>query len=85
MGDRYQRVLAFSADGGIDDYAAPDLHERTLGDLIAPTRPGRMVDVVNMVRREVPGDPTAWSVYEFLSMVAMLERERQQADASGEG
>lgn len=77
LGDQYRRVLAFGADENPGD---PRTYERTLGDLLDPLRPGRVVDIVNAVTRETGVDAEGWRIDRLLSMVAGLE-----ADAAARG
>jgi len=66
-GDRYQTVLAWDGEG---DAAPPKPHERLYGDYIDPTRPGRMMDVVNHTSQLLGRDTAAWSVERHLRMLA---------------
>jgi hypothetical protein len=78
--EHYQRILAFDGEGSWEE---PDTYERTLGDLIDPTRPGRMQDVVNAVSRDVGTDTAEWGVARLLSALVPIrqEAEQRQADA----
>lgn len=69
-GEHYQQLLARLGEG---DYADPSPHERLLGDLLDPTRPGRMMDCVNAVTQQSKQDAAEWRVDRILSMVASLE------------
>mgnify|MGYP000459246688 CR=1 FL=1 len=80
-GDAYQHHLAFLGEGNHEDHGA---YERTLGDYLTPTRPGRMMDVVNTVTRDAGFDTAEWGVSRLLSMVVNIEREanaRPEPDA----
>ena len=60
----------------------PRTAERTLGDLLHPSRPGRPTHVVNAVSREVSADVAPWRWERVLSFYAALEREAaEQPDA----
>jgi hypothetical protein len=55
--------------------------DRTLGDLVDPTRPSGIMPVVNSVSREVGRDVAAWSVQRIWALYAQMEaeaREREQ-------
>lgn len=75
MGERYARALAHFGEG---DYSDPGMHERTLGDLLHPARPGRVVDVVNRVSMEVGGDVAEWRLVRVVSLFASLQREARE-------
>lgn len=77
LGDQYQKVLAHGGEG---DYSEPSLWERTLGDILSPTRPGRMVDVVNVVTRETGIDAETWRYDRLLSMLAQVEQTGPKPD-----
>jgi len=74
-GENYQRVLAHLGEG---THETPGAYERTLGDYLTPTRPGRMMDVVNTVTRDAGFDTAEWGVSRLLSMVVNIEREANQ-------
>lgn len=74
-GESYQTHLAFLGEG---DHADLSVYERTLGDLVDPTRPGRFIDVVNTVTRDAGLDAKDWGVQRLLSMVVNIEREANQ-------
>lgn len=58
----------------------PRPDQRTLGDLVAPERPLRAVDAVNMASKHLGTDAAEWSVVRILSLLAHADREaRQQA------
>lgn len=71
-GENYQQLLAHHGEGSHED---PGIYERRLGDLLDPSRPGRMVDVVNAVTRETGIDATEWGVERLLGMVMQVEQE----------
>jgi len=76
-GEAYQKILAHGGEG---DYAEPSIYERTLGDLLSPVRPGRMVDCVNAVTRETGVDAADWRVSRMLSMLAGIEQSGPEPD-----
>jgi len=79
-GDRYQRILAHHGTGNADD---PEVYERTLGDLVTPTRPTGPTDVVNAVVLETAADAETWRLERLLSMVATInQREPRPSDLS---
>lgn len=71
-GEHYQELLAHLGEG---DHADPKPFERTLGDLIDPTRPGRVMDICNAVTRKAKMDAAEWRVDRILSMVATLQND----------
>jgi hypothetical protein len=77
-GERYATAIAFHGEG---EYADPRTHERTLGDLLHPARPGRTVSVVNAAAREVATDPAAWTLDRLLDLYATLEAEARERRA----
>lgn len=81
-GERYATAIAFHGEG---EYADPRTHERTLGDLLHPARPGRIVSVVNAAAREVATDPAAWSVHRLLDLYATLEAEARARERQDGG
>ena len=77
-GDNYQTILAHLGEG---EYEDPAIYERTLTDLITPTRPGTTTQVVNAVSSEISADAAAWRLQRLLSMVATIEqREPRPSD-----
>jgi hypothetical protein len=76
--DHYQRILAHDGEGSWDE---PATYERTLADLIDPTRPGRMQDVVNAVSRDVGTDTAEWGAARLLSALVPIQREAEQRQA----
>lgn len=79
-GERYMTILAHGGEG---DHGTPGVWERTIGDLIDPSRPGSIMAVVNSVSREVGRDVQGWRVDRLVSMYAGLvqeSRERQRAE-----
>jgi hypothetical protein len=82
LGDKYARLIAKT---GSPDHADPTSTQRTLGDLIDPTRSGGIMPMVNSVSREVGRDVADWSIRRIWSLYAQMEaeareRERQHAD-----
>jgi len=45
---------------------------------VDPTRPARVVDVVNAVSRELGNDVADWRIDRLLGMVATIEREARE-------
>ena len=76
LGDEYRRQLAFRADGDISDVSA---YQRTLGDLLDPARPGRIVDVVNAVTRHSGIDAGEWPINRVWSMLESIEVQAAQS------
>lgn len=70
QGEHYRQLLNFGTEQNVTD---PKNHERTLGDLLDPLRPGRMTDLVNSVTRETGIDAATWRVDRLLRMVASIE------------
>ena len=80
-GDNYQAAIAHGGEG---DFREPSVAERTIGDLLDPRRPGRVVDLVNAAARETGLRVEGWRVDRLLSMVSGLEaeaRERERAES----
>lgn len=71
-GGHYQTTLAHYGTGPSD---VPPPHERTFGDLISPARPGRAVDLVNAVTRDIRSDAAGWGIDRILGMVALMAEE----------
>jgi hypothetical protein len=63
-----------------DDGADPLPHERTIGDLVAPERPVRAVDMVNAASKYLGTDAADWTVVRLLSLLTQAEREGRQAE-----
>jgi len=74
-------MLAHLGEG---DYEPPAAHERTLGDLLDPTRPGRPTDMVNAVSREMRTDVADWRLDRVLSMLRQLDNESAEQRAARE-
>lgn len=79
IGEQYSRVVAHVGEGV---YEPPGVAGRTLGDMVDPTRPGRVTDLVNAVSRELGSDAKGWRYDRLVSMGAQLEREAQERDAA---
>lgn len=75
VGTEYRQILAFGAEGDATD---PDPWERTVGDLVDPTRTASVIDVVNAVSKAVGDDAAGWSVERLLRMVATLQAEADE-------
>lgn len=73
MGENYQSVLAHFGEGTHRD---PTLWDRTLGDLVTPSRPGGVVSIVNAATRESGTDAADWSIRRLVQLVATLERQQ---------
>lgn len=71
-GGHYQDLVAVRGEG---PNHMPGPHERRLGDLLDPRLPGRMVDLVNGVTRQVGMDAAAWRLDRLLHMAAALAQE----------
>lgn len=76
--DRAEHYQRLGANLGEGDFSDVSTYQRTLGDLVDPRRPGRMIDVINTVSRDVGDDCKEWSVARLLSMVINIEQEQQQ-------
>lgn len=57
--------------------ADPRPDERTVGDLVAPERPIRAVDAVNLASTHIGADVAGWTVPRLLSLLTQIERERE--------
>lgn len=77
IGEHYQDVVAHRGEG---QYNLPGVVARTLGDLVMPLRPLRVVDVVNAVSKEVGADVAGWRVSRVWALYAQLEREAEERD-----
>jgi len=78
IGDRYAKLLSHAVG---PDAAAVSLSDRTLGDLVDPTRPTRMLHLVNAVSADIGTDAAGWTVDRLLAYAAELEqRERARSD-----
>lgn len=77
-GHQYGNVLAFGTEEASDP---PGAAERSIGDLLDPTRPGSVTDLINAVTKETGIDAAGWSVTRLLRMVARLEREAKETQA----
>jgi hypothetical protein len=67
--------LSHFGEGRIEPDGVAD---RRFADLVDPTRPGRVTDIVNAASREVGTDAKDWRVDRLVSMVAQLEREARE-------
>jgi len=76
-GENYQTVLALFGEG---DYSTPRIYERTMGDLIDPTRPHTTTNVVNIVSSEISGDAASWRFDRLLDMVATVDKRGTKPD-----
>lgn len=56
----------------------PPTHERTLGDLVDPTRPETMRDVVNACSRDMRDDVAHWATERLLALVGMIDAENTE-------
>lgn len=79
VGGRYGKVF-IATDRGIPAYG---IHERALGDLLDPYRPGSATGVVNAVSRSVGFDAAGWTVGRLLSMAGRVEREARERERQG--
>jgi len=70
-GDQFQKIMAHGGEG---DYSDPSVYQRTLGDLIDPTRSGGFMQIVNAVTREVGSDVSEWPLNRLLNMVGGMEQ-----------
>jgi len=73
------------AKAGSPDHTNPTSADRTLADLIDPTRPGSVMVMVNATSREVGQDVAQWSFMRIWGLYVQLEteareREREQSD-----
>jgi len=68
----YRKLLSFGTDANPDD---PTPMDRTLSDLVSPTRTGSAMDVCNAVSRAVGDDAADWGLERLLRMATMLERQ----------
>lgn len=59
-------------DGEVSD---PRPDERTIGDLVAPERPVRAVDAVNVASMHLGTDAAEWDVVRILSFLAHVDRD----------
>lgn len=77
VGDQYAKLLSHAVG---PDAAAVSLSDRTLGDLVDPTRPGRMLSLVNAVSADIGTDAAGWTVDRLLAYAATLEqRDRERS------
>lgn len=60
---------------GTGAVSTPGPHERALGDLLSPIRPGRCVDLINVVTRDLRQDVAGWDMDRILGMVALMSEE----------
>jgi len=77
LGDRYGRLIATA---GSPDHADPTSTERTLGDLVDPTRPGGIMPIVNSASREVGRDVASWSMQRIWGLYAQIEAEARERE-----
>jgi len=77
VGERYAQHIAYA---GSPDHADPLSVERTLGDLLDPTRPTRVLDLVNAVSREVGRDVAGWNLGRVWSLYGQMEREARERE-----
>lgn len=73
-GDAYARLLSHAVG---PDAAAVEVADRSLGDYLTPTRPGRILHLVNAVSADLGTDAADWSVERILSYAAELDRREQ--------
>jgi hypothetical protein len=59
----------------------PKPHERPLGDHVAPDRTGSATQIVNAVSRDMSADVGDWRWPRVVGMAAMIQQERQNAQA----
>lgn len=74
-GERFANTGWFEGEG---DFSPPGVRDRTLGDWLDPTRPGRTVDIVNAVSREVGSDVAGWRFTRTLEFFAAVEQATRQ-------
>lgn len=76
VGERYRSAVAWAGEG---DAREPGVRERTLGDFTDPSRPGGVLDLVNVVTRRVGIDASAWQWDRIVNMAAGLQQEARQS------
>lgn len=70
-GNNYRAILAHGTEHAPED---PGVYRRSVGDYLDPTRPGRVIDLVNAVTLETGIDAERWRWDRIVSMVAGLEQ-----------
>lgn len=69
IGEQYAHKLAFEGEG---DATPPKPHERPLGDILLPSRPGTATDLVNQASQVAGTDAKAWRFDRVIRMVGSM-------------